>query len=222
VLRLLALHPVTGVSIEMITNVLWADRPPARAAAEAQGYVSRLRRLLGKGPSGGHGSLLTPTGLGYLLAGDIEVDVQVFSQLSRQADEAFYRGMAARACAMYERALGVWRGEPLCDIGQLGGHPNAVEIAHRRDEVIEAYADAAGLCGAYDRVRPHLRRLCTRQPLNERAHARLMLSLAASGQQAAALDVFEQIRRRLDSEIGLRPSAQLREVHIQILRQQVG
>ncbi len=46
-----------------------------------------------------------------------------------------------------------------------------------------------------------------------------MPALAASGQQAEALSVFETVRARLADELGIEPGPALREAHQQVLRQ---
>ena len=80
------------------------------------------------------------------------------------------------------------------------------------------YAEAAGRLGCHDRALPHLRLLADRDPLNERACACLMITLAACGEQAAAFAAYEQIRRRLDDEFGIRPGPELAGAHLRILR----
>ncbi len=68
---------------------------------------------------------------------------------------------------------------------------------------------------------PHLRGLVSREPFDEAAQARLMIALAGSGQQAAALAIYDQVRLRLDAELGIRPGAELDRAQGQVLRQQV-
>jgi DNA-binding SARP family transcriptional activator len=48
-----------------------------------------------------------------------------------------------------------------------------------------------------------------------------MIALAGSGQQAEALHVYHEIRRRLDEELGVLPCALLAEAHARILRQEI-
>jgi DNA-binding SARP family transcriptional activator len=80
------------------------------------------------------------------------------------------------------------------------------------------YADAAARLGSHDRILPHLRLLADRDPLNERACACLMITLTACGEQAAAFGAYEQMRRRLDDEFGVRPGPELTAAHLRILR----
>src|ERR1700722_6162809 len=44
-----------------------------------------------------------------------------------------------------------------------------------------------------------------------------MIGLASSGRQAEALAVYEQVRYRLDEELGMRPGPALRAAHAKIL-----
>jgi tetratricopeptide (TPR) repeat protein len=70
-------------------------------------------------------------------------------------------------------------------------------------------------------VLPLLEGLAREQPLEERAHARLMVALAGTGQQAAAIGVFEDARRRLSEELGVRPGAEVTAAHQRVLRQDI-
>ena len=83
------------------------------------------------------------------------------------------------------------------------------------------YAQLADQAGRAERVLGHLAELAAREPLNEKACARLMLTLAALGQQAAALHAYEQLRLRLDEQLGVLPGPELARAHLRVLRQQI-
>jgi tetratricopeptide (TPR) repeat protein len=100
----------------------------------------------------------------------------------------------------------------------LHNHPAVTDVRALRTAAVVDYAETASTQGDYDKAVPHLRALTAREPLNERAHGCLMTSLAAIGQQAAALEVFERVRQRLDDELGVQPGAELTEAHLQVLR----
>ena len=223
VLGLLALHADVGLHRDAIIDALWGEQPPASAVPEVQGYVSRLRRLLGgrgpDGPPGSGGVVVTVGGCCYRLdqaGGRLRVDLAGFRQLVRLA-RICSRPDPARACDRYEQALGLWRGEILADVDLLRGHPATVAVIRQRAEAVLGYAEAAVPAGAAARVLPHLRGLCAGEPLDERAHAWLMTVLAAAGQPAAALQVFADLRRRLDAELGIAPSPVLAQAHARIL-----
>ena len=212
VLGLLALHAGGGVHRDAITDMLWGERPPASAVAEVQGYVSPLRKMLGGK------DLLPASGPCYrLAAGAGQLDLTAFRMLLSQAQDAVARSDLARGCDRYEQALGLWRGDVLADVDLARDHPAAVEASCLRADAVLSYAETALMADAPARALPRLRELCGRDPLNERAHARLMITLAAAGQQAAALQVFTGLRDRLDAELGLPPSPVLAEAHLRVL-----
>jgi DNA-binding SARP family transcriptional activator len=225
VLGLLALHAGAGVHRDMIVDLLWGQRPAPSAVAKVQSYVSRLRGLLGDGSARtGNAELVTTAGgCCYRLntsAGGL--DLTAFGALIRQAEQAAGRSDQARACDRYEDALRLWHGDILTDVGLLREHPATVRVTCRRADAVINYARAAAQTGAHGRALPHLRDLCARDGLNERAHACLMIALAATGQQVAALDVFAGLRRRLNTELGIAPSPVLARAHAEVLRPHPG
>ena len=222
VLGLLALHAGTGLSRALLVDALWGQSPPPSAAAMIQAQASQVRRLLGNGQDPGTGPRLSWDGGSYRLnLTGISLDLAEFGELAGRARRAATGGDAAGACELYERALGLWRGQPLEDIDMLYEHPAITELARRRAAVVISYADAAADAGQQDRVASHLAALAAWEPLDERLHAGLMRNLAATGQQAAALRVYTEIARRLDAELGVRPGPELAAAHLEVLRQQV-
>ncbi len=227
IIGLLAVQPNTLVRREAICEALWPGDPPATAVSMIQSYVGKLRRILDPAyASGGStddgGRLLAAAGSGYRLQATAEeLDLIAFEQLCGQARTAERSGQPAVACEFYERALELWQGEPVADIDALRGHPAVAGLARKWAEAVEHYAGAASGQGWHGRVLAPLRNLAAREPLNERAHARLMIALAGSGQQAAALEVFNAIRHRLNDEIGVRPGAELAAAHARVLRQHI-
>jgi hypothetical protein len=146
-------------------------------------------------------------------------DADEFATRVEQAEAVTSAGDLTSACAAYAAALDLWRGEALADLEVLRAHPAAVELGWRRASVVTAYAEVALTAGCADRVIRHLRGLTVREPLNEKAHALLLRSLTATGQRAAALDLFERTRRRLVEELGASPGPELADAHLRALRE---
>jgi DNA-binding SARP family transcriptional activator/tetratricopeptide (TPR) repeat protein/DNA-binding XRE family transcriptional regulator len=219
VLGLLALHPQSGLRRTAIIDALWGDNPPVTAAAMIQSYVSRLRQVLG---GGGPDGLLVSLTAGYRLdAGSCELDHVAFAELVSRATDAHAAADSAAACDAYARALSLWRGEPLADVDSLREHPAVTGLSLLRTEAVTGYAEAASAAGWHDRVLADLRELAAQEPLNERVHARLMIALAGSGHQAAALGLYDGVRRRLDEQLGIGPGAELAGAHARVLRQDI-
>jgi len=223
VLGLLALNPDVPVHRETLIDALWPSDPPATAAHLLQTYVSRLRRVLDPGrPPRDPRGVLVSAGTSYRLRATADqLDLLAFQQLAAGARAAAGAGEPGAACDAYEQALGLWRGEPAADVDALRGHPAAVALSQARAAAVLQYADLADRAGRADRVLGHLAELTAREPLNEKACARMMVTLAALGQQAAALHAYEQLRLRLDEQLGVLPGPELARAHLLVLRQQI-
>ena len=166
--------------------------------------------------------LLVSAGTSYRLHVTADqLDLLAFGELADDAHAAALGGELDAACDAYELALGLWRGEPVADLNALRGHPAAVAADRARTAAVLDYADLADHAGRPDRVLGHLAGLAAREPLNEKACARLMLTLAATGQQAAALHAYEGLRARLDEQLGVLPGPELADAHLRVLRQQL-
>lgn len=223
VLGLLAVHHPAGLSREALIDSLWPDRPPVTATSLVQAYVSRLRRELdpGRPPRDPRGLLTSAFGRYALQPTAGQLDLLAFGDLAGRAAEASAAGNPDDACALYEHALMLWRGDPLEDLVFLRGHPAVVGVGRARAAVVIRYADTAFRAGRADRVLPYLRDLAWRDPLDEAAHAQLMIALAATGQQASALRVYAAIRDRLDRQLGVCPGRALSDAQLRVLRQDV-
>src|SRR5215831_8090029 len=233
VLGLLALAPGSLVHRSAIIDVLWPAGPPPTAVSAVQSHVSRLRGLLGHRPHrsgpvgeprppGDGGGLLVSAGASYgLRARPGELDLLDFGQLAEDARSARKAGDAAGACELYERALRLWCGEPLAGVDLLAGHPGPAALARQHMETVIEFAQVASAARWHERVLAPLRALAAREPLNERAHAQLMIALAGCGQQAEALRLFEDLRARLDAELAMPPGPDLAEAHLRVLRQDI-
>jgi DNA-binding SARP family transcriptional activator/tetratricopeptide (TPR) repeat protein len=210
VLGLLAVSAGSPVRLDSIVDVLWGDKPPVSAVGIVQTYVSRLRQVLGA-------DLLPRDAAGYrLVVTGNELDLLAFREAVKDAQSALEPEVA---CAGYERALGLWRDDPLPDVDVLRGHPVVVALAGEFASAVLEYADAAAACGRHEQVLPRLRALAARDELDEASRSRLMIALAGTGRQAEALTLFEEVRQRLDQELGMPPGPGLREAHAKVLRQ---
>jgi DNA-binding SARP family transcriptional activator/tetratricopeptide (TPR) repeat protein len=216
VLGLLALTPNVPVHRKTIIDALWGDDLPVTAVHLVQVYVNRLRGLLGPG------GLLTSAGTSYQLAvAGGQLDLMVFEAHANRAAQAHAAGELGPACRAYARALDTWRAEPMADIELLHAHPVVVALRQRRSDLVIRYAEAATAAGRHEEILPRLAELAAAEPLNERVHAALMLALAGNGQQAAALALFDDLRRHLDDQLGVRPGAELADAQQRVLRQDV-
>jgi DNA-binding SARP family transcriptional activator/DNA-binding XRE family transcriptional regulator len=224
ILGLLALEYGKPVRRDEIIDVLWRAEPPASAITQIQGHVSQLRRLLLTDSSSRDRPLITSACASYCLhiASPEIVDLAAFRQLVDAAERAATSRRHAEASDYLSQALSMWRGEPLAEIQLLRDYPAVSELSHMFSETVIRSADESLKSNMPGNVLRLLRVVCERDKYNEPAHARLVMALAAAGQQAAALEVFAMIRSRLKSELGLSPSSELALAHRRVLRQELG
>ena len=213
-LGLLALQPNKVVSRTEIIDALWGDNPPESCHNLVHTYVSRLRKLIGATAP------IAALRGGYPLTVDADqVDLSRFDELTARAERARARD-PHEAVRLLEEALSWWRGPVLADLpAGVRQHPVATRVAARRLSAMLDYADLTiELDLASANLVEQLRMLAREEPLHEGLHARLMLALAGSGQQAAALGMFTEIRRRLDDELGVEPGPEIKAAHLRIIR----
>ncbi|MGW8982896.1 BTAD domain-containing putative transcriptional regulator [Streptomyces parvus] len=222
-LGLLALkHPEPATQQE-ITDILWPSGPPRSHPSLIHTYVSQARRLLAPcGPGSAPPPTVVRTPTGYRLeASRNRIDLGHFDELLARSERL---PRATEPEALYEslaEALRCWRGPVLADADPvLRRHPAAVAAEERRVRAALLHADTALLLRRSGEAVPVLADLVNTEPLHEGLHARLILALADSGEQAAALQVFTRLRRRLDEELGIEPGAEIREAHLRVLRRQ--
>jgi tetratricopeptide (TPR) repeat protein len=106
-------------------------------------------------------------------------------------------------------------------VDALRAHPGVTALKQELARVLLMYAEVACTLGQPYRVLPRLQVLSDAEPLNELAHARLIIALAGAGQQAAAIRVYQDVRVRLDQELGLYPGEELSEAYLRVLRQDI-
>ncbi len=205
---LLAVLLAEGVPLsrDRLIDELWGERPPESAVSALHVHLSKLRSLLG--------GLLVRVPAGYALElAEVEIDAQRFDALVDQA-----RADPARARSLLSDALGLFRGEPLCDVaceGSVARWRRALE-ERRLEAIVMRVGEDLAVGGAGELV-AELADLVERHPFEERVLGLLMLALYRAGRQADALDAYQRARRRFAGELGLEPGAELAGLQQRIL-----
>ena len=88
------------------------------------------------------------------------------------------------------------------------------------DHALEAYAASClGIGGAeLPGAERAARTLVERSPLRETGYALLMDALAAQGNVAEAMRVYDRARATLDQELGITPGQAIQDAHARLLR----
>jgi DNA-binding SARP family transcriptional activator/ABC-type branched-subunit amino acid transport system substrate-binding protein/DNA-binding beta-propeller fold protein YncE len=208
VLAVLLMHANEPVATDRLVSESWGESAPASATKTAQVYVSRLRRALGR-------NVLTTTPGGYLLAvppGALDTDeLEALRGRAREADPR-------EAGRLLRQGLALWRGPPYADLRyEEALQPEIRRLEELRLTTLEERIEADLAAGDASPLVPELEALVGEHPHRERLRGFLMLALYRSGRQAEALETYRQGRQLLDSELGLEPGPELKELERAIL-----
>ena len=214
-LAVLLLRANQAISFDELADAMWDGDPPPGARATLRNYVRLLRRSLGPELA----ARVITRAPGYLIqVGDDELDLFLFTRLSRRGRDAVRARAWDDAHDHLAAALALWRGSAFADVSS-----RAVEQTHAphldalRLQTVEWRIEADLQLGRHDEVLGELRRLTGEHPLKERFWEQLMVTLYRVGQQGDALAAYADVRQILDRELGLQPGPSLQAVQRRIL-----
>jgi tetratricopeptide (TPR) repeat protein/DNA-binding SARP family transcriptional activator len=195
---------------------VWGDSPPDRVRHAIYAYVARLRAALA--PSGPR---LVRRSRGYLLDVDPEsVDVHRFQRILTRARTSSSPDRAR--AELLRDGLGLWRGSPLAEMpGEWAAGMRQVWQQQRLDAVV-LWAEIELRRDNPAAVIDAVTRLVAEHPLHEPLTGALMRALHAGGRIGEALACYARIRSGLVEQLGVDPSAELRQVHQSILHSDLG
>jgi predicted ATPase/DNA-binding SARP family transcriptional activator len=218
-LALLLLNAGRVVAATSLVDRLWTERAlPADPANALQLRVSKLRRAL----QAVGVDIIQREAAGYRAdVRDDQVDLHRFvSRIQAARSAARERDAAARALGLYDEALSLWRGDPLAEFaGEGWATVEAARLQQLRLAGLTERAELALVLGRHVEVAADLEPLVAADPRQESLAGLLMTALYRSGRQADALDVYARTRDELDEQLGLEPSAALRELQQRVLQQ---
>ncbi|MGH3240547.1 MAG: AfsR/SARP family transcriptional regulator, partial [Spirillospora sp.] len=205
-----------AVPADRLAESLWGENPPATAASRVRTLISDLRRVCDT-------DRIRTVSRGYLArVRPGELDADVFATTIDDARGAWAAGRLEDARTLFDAALGLWRGDPVPD--PLG--PSVCTDVSRLQEswrtAMEARAEVKLMLGLHGEVVPEMRRLAAEYPLCERPQALLMIALQRDGRLAEALEVYRDLHARFVDELGIEPSADLRDLNRKLLTEEPG
>ena len=200
-----------------LVNAIWPQSPPGNADSGLSALLSKLRQALGPTRLEGRSAIQ--------LAGEpVRVDYE-------DALEAVHRAESAIAARQWRRAWAPAQiGLFAATRGVLTGEEGDDEFEWITDErrrvaelelrALEAYGTAClGIGGAELPAAVRVgRRLVRAAPLRESGTRLLMRALAAEGNRAEALHVYEATRVFLGDELGIDPSEATRQLFAELNR----
>ena len=195
-----------------LVDAIWPTEPPALVDTALNALISKLRKAVGSDAVSGRG------GVRLVLPG-AWVDVEAASEAIHRAEGAVGRGAWAEAWGPGRVALHIVRRELL-----PGESAAWVEQERRVLEEIELRALECVAKSSLELGPNELesairsgRDLVRLAPHRESGYRVLMRALAAEGNDAEALGVYERLRVRLREDLGVAPSAPTQELYRRLL-----
>lgn len=164
----------------------------AWGARPPQRPANAVQALVSRLRKAGIGISAQPQGYRLVITPDA-VDVTTFERLVREGHR--------------QEAMELWRGPALLEV--RGTEYFAAWVAKLEELRLTALEDGSI---------SELTELVAENPLRERLVGALMRALAAAGRSADALRLYDRTRKALAEELGADPSAELSELHTEILR----
>ena len=211
----LALRPNTATRLEWLVDTLWEGSPPVSAASNVRTFITQLRRLFDTG-----GPRIDSTAGGYVLVvTPHQLDALRFEAYLDEGKRLLAQGHAGAAAEKLARARGLWRG-PLLDGTTI---PEAVlgsarRLEDRRLEAIEEDVEARLALGQHAELAAELAELTATYGLSERLWRQRILALHLTGRHAESIEVYHQVTRLLDRELGATPGPETRSLYERIRR----
>ncbi|ALG12333.1 AfsR/SARP family transcriptional regulator [Kibdelosporangium phytohabitans] len=208
------------VSADRLVDEIWGERPPRTAHNTVQGYVMRLRRLLGADAN----DLLLTKNRGYQVAvAAEELDAAAFKRLLESGQRDLGEGRLHAAAGELAAALALWQGPAFADVPATSiVAAETARLEQYRLTALETRLDTDLALGRHVETVDELHRLTTEHPLRERLRGLLMLALYRCGRRAEALETYSQGRAELVKELGLEPGPELRRLEQDILADDPG
>jgi DNA-binding SARP family transcriptional activator/ATP/maltotriose-dependent transcriptional regulator MalT len=196
-----------------LIDVVWPTRPPKDPQADLRPILSRLRRALGPDALEGKDQLRVA------LPEPVWVDLE---EAARAVEGA---RVAARSASWQHAREHAKEALDLLRPGFMPGHEGdwvdarRLELEELELEALEWVARAGLALGGTElgSAERAARELVARSPFRETGYRFLMEALAAGGNVAEALRVYDRLRRLLRDELGVPPAAEVQAVHRRLL-----
>jgi DNA-binding SARP family transcriptional activator len=208
------------VAASSLIAELWPADPPRNALANLRTYASELRRQL---PAEVAARISTRNGGYQLEVRPGEFDLWLLRDGYQQARAALDRADPAAAVTALEplqpllAAGGAFAGVAAGPVLEAARTGIADECRNARETYFEACIKTGSRPEVISALRTHVRR----NPLGEHGYALLMTALSQAGENASALEVYQQARQLLVTELGIEPGGELQEIQQSILRGEV-
>lgn len=200
VLAVLAESAGRIVSVRALAEHVWGEHPPDSVRPGLHSHISRLRARL---RAAGVEVDIVSQGRGYVLEVEPDsVDWHQARKWSNQARKCSRVGRHEEAAELLERALALWRGDPLAALEGPWAEATRRLMVSDRTRLLAQWAQARLETGEHDEVLDRL----DDQPAEEQIVYLRMRALSAAGRGTEAIDCYTELRERRRREEGVEPN----------------
>jgi predicted ATPase/DNA-binding SARP family transcriptional activator len=220
ILALLLINRNEVLSADRMIEEIWGDDESRPLPKSLQFHISKLRDALDPTRTSGTGGVIKTHPAGYVLdVADEQVDAANFERLVNEAGRSETIDLGEHRATL-DDGLSLWRGRVLDDVPELrSAQAEAERLGELWLDAMERRIDLDLALGRHAGLVAEIEVLVHQHPLRERLWGQLVLSLYRCGRQAEALRAFRQARDQLVDELGIEPSAALRDLEARVLRQ---
>lgn len=214
----LLVSPNEITSSEFLARVVWGDETEVDTRAALRTCTTRLRKLLVRHNLGDE--LISTVSGGFRLeAGPDELDLLLFRQA---VADSVHQATPDGQLRALRGALELWKGSTLCNVESDILHRSVVPLLEEeRLQALERVVDVLRGSGRDQVALTELQHLTRSYEGHERFALQLAETLYLGGRREDALSECRRIKNYLDSELGLEPTEELRELEVRILRGEV-
>ncbi|WP_159395791.1 BTAD domain-containing putative transcriptional regulator [Streptomyces sp. 3211] len=204
-------------SVNQLIECAWdEDTLPTDPSSALQNQIFRLRNFLGP-----LRDLLRTKVPGYVFDIDPEcIDANQFERLIREAHD-LQSSAPRKSLHLLENALDLWQGPAFVEFSDGFARARAASLEQEKASALERRIDLLLTVGETSAAIAAAESLNAEEPLRENPYSQRMRGLVLEGRTNEALNVFQELRNRLASDLGTEPSHEARDLHIKILRQEV-
>jgi DNA-binding SARP family transcriptional activator len=219
-LKALIAQGASGVPKDLLIDDLWPQASPDSVESQFKVALHRLRYALEPlmDKSRGSSYVILKDNLVSLRKDLCRTDLDEFLSLQKQGKRAEEAGDQGRAILCYRSAIEIYRGDFLAE--DLYETWAELERYKLRTMYIDLLYRTAGLYEAQGRSKKaidYYKMIIKTDPICEAAYQKLMLIYSNGGMRAEALRAYEDCRKVLEREIGVKPGRLTSSIYRKII-----
>jgi DNA-binding SARP family transcriptional activator len=187
-------------------SVLWPDSDAALSGQSLNSLTYTVRKLLGKHLGGASPVIHSDGDYRLNIEAGIAVDIARFDAWAEAGDQQLRAGNRTEAAALYENAVGLYRGDL-----SVGSDVHSVlereRLRARYQSLLAQLADFSFAANDYVSCLRYSRQLLEHDPCREGAHRLMMRCYSRCGERAQALRQYRLCVEALHNEFDAQPEA---------------